>query len=338
MIAVYLKPKSGYRTPLRSDTLWGIICWGIRNLYGEAELVQFIESYSSNPPLFISSAFPFLGDLQDGQLKVEEHFFPKPFLPPISAIEGKELEDYQRIKDFKKIKYLSLADFQAVLNGTLNNDDIFERIKKGQNTIVPPKRELYSVTHNRIDRLKGYTLEVKGQGQLFHTDEYHFTDKKEAGLFFLAKGEVEKWLYPVLRYYSHIGMGGDYSIGKGVFDIYWKDVVIQETEQADALINLSLYYPKIEEELPLFNKNKNFRYLLERRSGRVGQHRVYREKESLYFFREGSIFPTTQTSRSNWGSVFVDEEIKKEEEETKILGHPIYRYGMGFMLKMKIKS
>ncbi|RMG73182.1 MAG: CRISPR-associated protein Csm7, partial [Bacteroidetes bacterium] len=35
---VYMKPRSGFRGSLRSDTLWGTLCWAMRLLYGETAL------------------------------------------------------------------------------------------------------------------------------------------------------------------------------------------------------------------------------------------------------------------------------------------------------------
>ncbi|PIY05232.1 MAG: hypothetical protein COZ21_04540, partial [Bacteroidetes bacterium CG_4_10_14_3_um_filter_31_20] len=79
-------------------------------------------------------------------------------------------------------------------------------------TIFPPKPETESVTHNRIDRIKGGTLKINEADQLFHSTEMYFANENEgeikhgAGLFFLAKGNIEK-LKTALRWLSHVGIG-----------------------------------------------------------------------------------------------------------------------------------
>lgn len=63
---VYLKPRSSYRPAMRSDTLWGAICWEMHMLYGEEKLKKFIACYASDHDraegIYLSSAFPYLGD------------------------------------------------------------------------------------------------------------------------------------------------------------------------------------------------------------------------------------------------------------------------------------
>ncbi|MBC7196763.1 MAG: hypothetical protein H5U39_05870, partial [Deferribacterales bacterium] len=74
MKIVYLYPKSTFRTDLRSDTLWGILCWAIRLVYGNEELERIIKSYIERKPEFIiSSTFPFI--IKDDK---KWHYLPKP--------------------------------------------------------------------------------------------------------------------------------------------------------------------------------------------------------------------------------------------------------------------
>ena len=50
---VYLRPKLSYRTSLRSDTLWGLICWGISTVHGEKDIKGFIELCKEGKPPFV---------------------------------------------------------------------------------------------------------------------------------------------------------------------------------------------------------------------------------------------------------------------------------------------
>ena len=123
---VYLKPLSGYKTSLRSDTLWGLLCWGIRHLYGEPRLEAFINSYTEgSPEWIISSTFPYK---QDSSEKIP--FFPKPFLPdPTEASEMSEKERLRLRKQIKKTAWLDCTDFKETLQGKLSQKDFLERAR-----------------------------------------------------------------------------------------------------------------------------------------------------------------------------------------------------------------
>jgi len=65
---VYLTPRVHTFTPLRSDTLFGLIAWGVRMIYGRNSVARFCD----RPPVF-TSTFPFL-DSDQGRV----HYFPRP--------------------------------------------------------------------------------------------------------------------------------------------------------------------------------------------------------------------------------------------------------------------
>lgn len=98
MKQVYLKPRGGFRAPLRSDTLFGLITWGVRQVYGRASVERFLEPLSQEPaqaPLVVTSAFPY----REGP-RGRVHYFPRP-LPSYSGngsagawIEERELLAY----------------------------------------------------------------------------------------------------------------------------------------------------------------------------------------------------------------------------------------------------
>ena len=54
-----LKLKSSLVTPLKGDTIWGHIVWGIANHEGEDAVKKFLDAEKkSEPELIVSSAFP----------------------------------------------------------------------------------------------------------------------------------------------------------------------------------------------------------------------------------------------------------------------------------------
>ena len=215
MKIIYLKPLSGYATTLRSDTLWGMLCWGIRHLWGETELDNFLDAcIAGKPPFVISSTFPYKYpfDMATQQYRQERMpYFPNPLLFPGGHDDDghKALKNARLRKDYKKkMALVNRDDFADILEGKLTADtlrkrlrDIAEeeevlkeeakrtaRIKKDR---VPsqaemdqtaPRLEDFSMTHNTIDRLRGGTLSLpvagsdEPAGQLFHSPENYWTD------------------------------------------------------------------------------------------------------------------------------------------------------------------
>ena len=54
-----LTPQTAFGTPLVGDTLFGHLCWGIAEAYGEARLRALLDGYcDGNPCLIASDAFP----------------------------------------------------------------------------------------------------------------------------------------------------------------------------------------------------------------------------------------------------------------------------------------
>ncbi|MFH0946529.1 MAG: hypothetical protein V2A76_15140 [Planctomycetota bacterium] len=76
MKQIYLRPRGGGRSSLRSDTLFGLITWGVREVYGAASVERFLAPIRREPPeapLTITSAFPFIENSGE-----RVHFFPRP--------------------------------------------------------------------------------------------------------------------------------------------------------------------------------------------------------------------------------------------------------------------
>lgn len=340
MKIVYLKPKSGYRTSLRSDTLWGMLCWAIRDLYGAEKLVDFINSYknesSDTKPFYISSTFPFKQVGRDFHL-----FFPTPQLPILEKayqpLEGETYEaqrkDLRQRKKERKKHLIERDLFEQVINGGISEIPNEEK---------SPKQETLAVTHNTINRIKGGTLELNKQGQLFHVEENFLLDpknetknKETVGLFFLAKGDTTL-LESALRYLEHTGIGGDKGVGKGKFEISIKDFELKEPSDYNAFVNLSLYAPT-EDETNNWQKSESelLNYTIIDRQGKVGGLALNNKniwKEVVTMFKEGSCFPKVE------GQIdFGENRVVKKQNIDKNVPFDIYHYGMAFMVKMKIQ-
>lgn len=369
MKIIYLKPLSGYATPLRSDTLWGLLCWGIRYLWGEdgkEGLTAFLDACNKGqPPFVVSSTFP-CKQYNKGWIP----FFPNPLGFPDTHTDNKEeaIENARLRKEYKKkFAYLNLDDFKKVIDGTLTAHELCERLRKirkeeeelevqaradskPKEVRVPsqaeidqtaPRLEDFSMTHNTIDRLQGGTLNLPGDdgspaGQLFHSGEYYWSDKyadpnQEAntGIFFLADGPDTGKLEAVLRLYRHLGMGADRTAGKGFFEAEIHDFDLPTPPGANAMLNLSLFRPK-QDELRTIDAHP----------ADDPRFRYRIELREGYVSTDSFYQPKTPHRFFSEGSVFpLIPELKERHLGDLVrqfdTPHPVYDNGFGFMLQLK---
>lgn len=361
---VYLQPQAGYKSALRSDTLWGMLCWAIRQVYGETRLQSFLTSYLSpehTPEFIISSAFPYK---QTDEERI--CYFPRPImLYPFRE----KLSDYvsyaantEKYGNVQQAGLFTLNDKKKVRKETFLAEDVFLEVLQGTKGVQAleqlfldesgketgqqnphyqsPKPKSLMVTHNTIDRFKGGTLNRDGGGQLFHVEEQvleatfgKMTDQKNTvGLFFLAQGNT-KIMEGALRYLAHVGLGGDRYIGKGAFRIKCEEYPWPKVENPNAMMNLSLYFPRFS-ELQKFKGNPYFNYRLENRQGRLSSKNTGKYlKKPVMMFAEGSTFPLTDSSIQHWGTI---KDVTFSKAQKAITGHPIYHNGMALMMPMKI--
>lgn len=326
---VYLEPVGvgAVKSDLRSDSLWGSLCWAIRLLHGEAALLTFLHNYEQHQ-LILSSAFPY--SEKDGR---KFCFFPMPILP-----ERKREKEVSRATTPGEIKIEMRKDDEEDAAYLLDTQlkSWVEEISKAKRDVKPssaPEPFRRPTTHNTINRLYGGTLSIGEQGQLFHTDDQFLEPKagEKAGWYFLLQGnDLEELIIPALRFWEHNGIGGDRSIGKGHFRIEIADYKLSTpaSDEANAMMTLSLYRPLPAELEQMAQHPHLHAYALESRQGRTLWRDQKRLDKSLLYFREGSVFPLLQSERGLYGAT---EQVGQLDEET-----PIYRYGHAFMIHLQI--
>lgn len=332
---------------MHSDTLWGAICWGMRMLYGERQLRDFLESYETGQPvgdakpIYISSAFPYIE--KDGE--PEQHYLPRPLLPDAyyedqeegleTYIEEKGAEGFEKGKlEARRRKLLKPAPFIELEDLKQGNWSA-----KGAFSVKPAVKNS-PMTHNTIDRLTGSTLTSNNRGQLFHTDERYVypvpkdnMKRKEqrqykAGIYFLAHPDSDiGTLEAIMRLLEQFGIGGDRSSGKGRFDIKIADLEIKGHDTPNARMNLSLYHPK-QEELQVYDTASDNSPLQYRTTVRQGWKAASLKKPLLYF-QEGSVFPLLNDN----GIAGTNTDAGEHEE-----GHRITQYGIGLMINLKVPT
>jgi CRISPR-associated protein Csm4 len=125
-----LRPLTQFGTPLAGDTLFGHLCWAVRERHGERRLAELLQGYTDGQPFAaVSDAFP------AGML-------PKPTVP--LALLGIEIDPAQR-KQARERRWLSLDKAHLPLTQWLNA----ARSSHAATTTI--------VTQNTIDRLTGTT-------------------------------------------------------------------------------------------------------------------------------------------------------------------------------------
>ena len=320
MKRIYLEPKASHRTNLRSDTLFGCLCWGIREVYSEAQLVGMLEGFASGePPFRISSAFPYRN--HEGQ---RTSFFPRPLLRPARLPNVLDRKEARRQKDFRKHRWMAEDTFRKFVSGGLNEIDYYG---SGVWEAVAPSVVEEEVLHNAIDRLAGGTGRA---GTLFSQTERYIP---EGGLFFLLDGDAAGVVEGALGFLAHVGLGGDSSLGKGCFNISVEDLApFDVPESADRFVTLSLYAPGDRESVA-FREGEAW-YELTVRKGKVGGPFLRVDdfwKRSVTMFTEGSTFPLLDGVRS-----YGRNPIVKGPED----GVPfrVQHYGFAFHIPMQTEA
>ncbi len=315
MKVVRIYPKTNFHTYLNSDTLWGNLVYAYRMLNGVDKTSKLIEKYNSKEiPFKVSSIFPF-EEKMNGENKII-YYFPKP-LSGVSIRNAKDPEEMTYMKEFKKIRYIDKTLFEAYINGNIDDNELLKRFliwqkeenkkESERNKELIEKNKFYYkkilaptyFLHNSIDRMSGSTLQKDGRGQLYWEEEYNIFGNKllskeneVEGIYFLVDGTDISLIEGPLRLLSHIGIGGNKSIGKGSFEFIIEDFSFSPTEEYNSYVSLSLFQPS-EKENELFENNSlKFFYDLTTRIGKVGKDfdLEFNEKNPIICFTEGSSF------------------------------------------------
>lgn len=324
MKAVILNPETPFREMPRSDTLFGAICWGLRESRGEAELEDYLAAFADGePPFTISSAVPVLE--QDRR----HYLLPKPRLPgPDLDEEGEgDTEDIQSLTEtrlealqtWKRLEYLPDTVFRRLARGEWTKADVLDRLEADRFTVsdstyarrdefllpvgdrasdggdserpdrppVRPRRpyEREARTRSAINRLTSST-----DGRLFQSERVQFRDRTRLAV--LARGDVTA-VAEGLALIQDRGIGGGRSVGNGQYRI--EEITAPEFPDPDAahVCTLSLCVPRAA-ELKAFTSEGY--YEVETRKGVVendlaSPDRVW--KRRVLALAEGSVLPAS---------------------------------------------
>jgi CRISPR-associated protein Csm4 len=182
-------------TPLHSGTLFGHLCWALRN-DSEATLEAWLSGLEESPFL-ISDAFPC-------------GWLPAPLLAPARREKPAGFEHMQKAKKLRKAGWLRVQDFLEI-RGALSRRALEERMGAGQPT--PPT--VVRTARNSINRLTGTTPD---SGGLFFVDEM-WPNADERREIWVSASESAEWLEARFREIGTLGYGADASVGRGRFTV-----------------------------------------------------------------------------------------------------------------------
>jgi len=309
LMRVYLRPKSPFLSTVSSDTLFGAITCGIRELYGEEEVNDLIDR--KEPAFLISSAFPFIEN--NGDI---EHFFPK-LIVGLSEIDT---DLFEGAKKYKKGVFIHESIFNEWIKGEVSELKLIEgmgdryTVEKG---LLIPKGLDITFDIKTVDLTQNILNRLTSQSEnFFYVTRSYFS---KSGLFFMVRfyDDYERRVVAAMRFLEDRGIGGDISTGKGWFEFSLGDKGMKEPENGRFFVTLSRYCPT-KDEIEGFIRSKMW-YELVKIQGRCHDGVI---KKPLFMFKEGSTFP--DTGRALYGKI---ETVRENPR--------VVEYGYSFPIKVK---
>lgn len=195
LLRIPLIPCTALGTPLAGDTLFGQLCWAVREAFGEAELARLLDGYTQGRPWLVTG---------DG--------FPAGFLPRPTVPLPKQTDPAKR-KEAKGRCWIAHADANKPLAEMLarakNDDEAF-----GTNRAPKAAR----AHHNTLNRLTGTT--GKGEFAPYTMPQIHYAARQTMEVW-CALDETRCTIERLCELFAAIGASGfgrDASIGLGKFE------------------------------------------------------------------------------------------------------------------------
>lgn len=272
---VQVRPLSAFGTPLLGDTLFGQLCWALRNRHGEDTLNQLLQGYThGNPFMVVSNAFP-------------RGYIPRPDLP---SVWFANVPDTQR-KAAKKQVWMPLDK----LSEPLANWQQCSKNDRGAGIAV----EDHLQPHNSIDRRTG-TTNASGFSPYSMIQHWYAKDTLLDIYLLLddVKADAQK-IQRCLEDISSFGYGRDASIGMGKFSVEkFASASLPAQQSANACLSLGSCAP----QGLGFDGSRSF-YQLFTRFGRHGDLAVHHSgqpfKNPVLLAKAGAVF-ATQPPASGW--------------------------------------
>ena len=208
-LRVRIEPRSAFGTPLKGDTIFGQLCWGIANRCGEGKLVELLDGYVEGRPFaVVSDAFP-------------AQYWPRPELPPRTLGDI----DPKMRKEVKKRIWLHHSEFDVPVGDWLQRmvatpQDVGKAADESSGWVeISGKFVEYGTRfRNSIDRGTGTT----GEGlDPYGSDEFRYRRgvRLDCHIVYDADRIDPGVLQAAMRDIGAFGFGRDASVGLGRFDV-----------------------------------------------------------------------------------------------------------------------
>ncbi len=279
MQAVYLTPRSTFPGSFPSNTLFGAICSAMADL-GE-DVGAFVDAFSGQPPLLVSSCFPFTGTADKAT-----RLYPMPSFP----LQGSTPVEFDKMKRLKKLRYVDENIFTRLSNGSLKMETMLTTwdrfsfdpktgIMRSERDRSEFRQEEVDIPHNRINRLSC------ASDEFYHTNGSHYSG---GGLYFLIDFRDRSYEAPVnaaIRLLADQGIGKRRSSGQGHFALTVGSCDLDLNLSAPYLTSLSRFLPH-----SLSPFGGEIWYDLQMIRGRSGDGMM---KPAVMMLGEGAVFKNT---------------------------------------------
>ncbi len=251
---VSIKLQSALVTPLKGDTIWGHVVWGIANHEGEQAVANFLaEEKSATPSLIVSSAFP-------------KGTICKPFPRHEDRKPKLSTEEYSKIKKGKKEKFVSATKYFSDFTENEAKSFRFEQVQ---------------AMHNSINRFSN-TVE---EGNLFAVEEF-WASSQDFDLYVLSSYSKER-IKLLLDWAFENGYGADSSTGKGKVSVE-NIIPVQPKISSNKYVALAPFVADFSEI-----KENSLRANTFIRAGKIGgafASSMNPYKKTVILFDEGAVF------------------------------------------------
>lgn len=284
-----LTPLGPFRTPLRSDTLYGHLICAAATMDGSAGAEALISAFEEGtPPFELSSAFP-------------EGFLPMPVLPPIPRasfrilvqerpeFKGEMFTALEAAKRFKKSAFVP----ESLLFGnpvSLSQEFLFTKWLDDPTCFMAQGsfRKSDLEPHNSINRITGSVLD---QGGFYLSEAAWYTKGTRLSLYVRTADRPAFERY--FGYVAETGFGADRSTGKGHFsfvrDEHFDDAPF--CREGNACLSLSICSA---ENMSGFSGHYDIFAKYGRAWSGFGERNPY--KKPFVAFAEGAVFTHVPTS------------------------------------------
>lgn len=318
------------RTYVPADTLFGAICSAWRELYGVGALHHdvldwFTATESGSEPFFLSSAFPFAGNIR---------FFPRPLRQLSNVFVA---EDHE--KRFKRVRFVSEGIFSPMIQGKMLPFEPDNCLNGG--AVWATEEEKHALL-DWIDEATGDVLlwktavvprvtldRITSASEIWHFGEVRFAS--ETGLWFAVEfntdhgDEITRKFIACLRLLGDTGLGGERGAGRGLFEISQvKDEVLPEINGSSQFVTLSPLCPKPGEVEVLTAGDASYE-LMPRRGWVTSPEASNLRRKMVWMFAEGSVLNSLGRGRAG----------RLVDATPETCPHNVWRYGYAFSVGVK---